>query len=86
MVVAAFIFGIVILSVSVFFLLNYIRSNQFMRQSRNSLAQRQKLQLKLQANLQARMEADERKFEEARRALLERPGSDSDQPDVEHAA
>lgn len=86
MVIAAFVFGIVIFSVSLVFLLNYIRTNQFMRETNNFWARQQRLQLKLQADLQARMEADERKFEEMRRALLKRAGGDSGRSDVGHAA
>jgi len=86
MVVAAFLFGIVIFSVSVICLLGYIRSSNFLRQNHNSWARQRALHLQLQADLQARIEADTRKFEEARRELLERAGGDSDRPDVEHAA
>lgn len=86
MVIAAFIFGLFIFAISGFFLLNYIRTNQYMRQSRDSMARQKRLQLKLQADLQARIEADERKFEEARRALLERTEGDPERPGVGHAA
>ncbi|MDQ1560139.1 MAG: hypothetical protein QOD32_3199 [Pyrinomonadaceae bacterium] len=86
MVVAAFIFGLVIFSVSVFFLLGYIRSHNSIRQNRHSLARQQQLQAKLQADLQTRIEADARKFEEARRALLAHANGESDRADVEHAA
>jgi len=86
MVFAAFLFGLLIFSVSVFCVLAYIRSSSSLRHNQNSWARQRQLQLKLQADLQARIEADARKFEEARLALLERRRGDSDHSDVGHAA
>ena len=86
MEVAAFIFGIFIFSVSAFFLIAYIRGKDALHRSHNSLARQQQLNLKLLADLQARMETEERKYEERRRALLERAGGDSRRSDLERAA
>jgi hypothetical protein len=86
MTIAAFSFGFVILFVSLFFLLGYIRSHTSIRENRHSLARQRQLQAKLQADLQARFEADALKFEEERRALLARAGGDSDRHDVGHPA
>jgi hypothetical protein len=86
MAIGAFIFGILIFSFSVFVLLGYLRSSKALESSRRSLARQRELDLKVLADLQARMEADERRFEEKRRALLERAGGASGGRDVEHAA
>jgi hypothetical protein len=90
MVVAAFVFGTIIFSFSLFFLMLYVRSNNFMRANRSSLARQREQQLKLQAELQARMEREARQFEATRQALLrDAPpsgGGDPDRRDVEHAA
>ncbi|HEX8129192.1 MAG TPA: hypothetical protein VF527_08835 [Pyrinomonadaceae bacterium] len=89
MTATALLFGFFILAVSVFFLLAYIHSQSSMQQNRNSQARQRELQLKLQADLQARIEADTRRFEEERRALLERAAGDPDSRDsrdTEHAA
>lgn len=86
MVFGAFIFGILIFSFSVFFLLGYIRSNKALDSSRRSLARQRELDLKVLADLQARMEADERRFEERRSALLKRAERASGGTDVGHAA
>ena len=85
MVFGAFIFGILIFSFSVFFLFAYIRSNKSLDSSRRSLARQRELDLKVLADLQARMESDERSFEERRRALLKRADDAPDGRDVEHA-
>jgi hypothetical protein len=86
MVLAAFIFAVFISVLSLACLLGYIQSNKSLRRDRHFWAQQRELELKLQAELQARMEADSRRFEEARRALLERTGDDPDRSGVEHAA
>ena len=88
MVVAAFIFGLVILAVSLFFLMLYVQSHKSLRENQSALARQRALQLKFQADLQARMERDARKYEEARQALLRdaRGGDDSKSRDIEHAA
>lgn len=89
MVVAAFIFGIVIVSLSLFFLLLYVQSNKHMRENQSVLARQREQQLKLQVELQARMETDERQFEAARQALLKHArsgGDDSKRQNIEHAA
>jgi hypothetical protein len=89
MTVTAILFGLLIFSVSLFFVLAYIRGQSSMRQNRHSQARQRELQLKLQADLQARIEADARRFEEARRALLGRAGGgddDSGSANREHAA
>ena len=86
MVIAAFVFGLVIFALSLFLVFSYIQSDRSMQQQGNSLARQRALQVKLQADLQARVEADTRKFEEDRRSLLERAGVDPKRPDVEDAA
>ncbi|HZH32860.1 MAG TPA: hypothetical protein VEY11_18980 [Pyrinomonadaceae bacterium] len=86
MAVTAILFGILIFSVSLFFVLAYIQGQSSMRQNRNSQARQREQQLKLQADLQARIEADARRFEEARRALLERAGRHTGSADREQAA
>jgi hypothetical protein len=86
MTVAAFGFGVLIFLVSLFFLLGYIRSQTSLRRGHNSLVRQREQQLKLQVDLQARIEADVRKFEAERRALLERAGGDSERSNVGHAA
>ena len=86
MVVAALIFGVFLVAVSFFFLLLYVRSNASMRENQNALARQREQQLKFQADLQARMEMEARKYEEARQALLKHAGGNSKRPDIEHAA
>jgi phage regulator Rha-like protein len=87
MVVAALIFGILVLSISLLFLLVYVRNNNSMRESQSALARRREQQLKFQADLQARMESEGRKYEEARQALLRQTsGTDRDGQNIEHAA
>jgi hypothetical protein len=88
MAFTAILFGILIFSVSVFFVLAYIQGQSSMRHNRNSQARQRELQLKLHADLQARIEVDARRFEGARRALLERAGGDTaaGSADREHAA
>ncbi|HEY0083703.1 MAG TPA: hypothetical protein VGB61_12995 [Pyrinomonadaceae bacterium] len=86
MVIAAFIFAVFIFTLSLGCLFAYIQGNKSLRRDRSFWAQQQELELKLQADLQARMEADSRRFEEQRRALLERTGGDSDRSGVGHPA
>ncbi len=89
MIVASFIFGVGILALSLFFLLLYVRSSNSIRENLTALARQRARQLKLQAELQARMDADARKYEEARQALLkqaERGGDDTKRSNIEHAA
>ncbi|HEY1404001.1 MAG TPA: hypothetical protein VGB05_07750 [Pyrinomonadaceae bacterium] len=86
MVFAAVIFSVFIFSVSVMFLLDYIRTQDSLQQNRNAWARQQELQLKREADLQAHIEADMRRFEEVRRALSESAPRDSGRHDVEHAA
>ncbi|HEX8422678.1 MAG TPA: hypothetical protein VF634_04665 [Pyrinomonadaceae bacterium] len=87
MLVAAFIFGIIILSLSLFFLLLYVKSDKSIRENQGALARYREQQLKLRAELQARMERDARAYEEARRSLLKRAGGDNrDDRNIEHAA
>jgi hypothetical protein len=86
MILAAYIFAVVISALSLFCLFSYIRSNKSMRRDRHFWAQQRELELKLQADLQARMEADSRRFEETRRALLERTGGNSERSGVGHPA
>ncbi|HEX8636186.1 MAG TPA: hypothetical protein VF703_18845 [Pyrinomonadaceae bacterium] len=85
MIVAAFLFGILIFSISVFFLISYINSNKSWRRNQHAWVRQRQLQLKLEADLRARIEADTHRFEETRRALLERAGGDSERPGREHA-
>jgi hypothetical protein len=85
MVVAALIFGFFVVVVSLFFLLLYVRSNQYMRESQHALARQWEQQLKLQANL-ARMEMEARKYKEARQTLLKQGGGNSKRRDIEHVA
>ena len=89
MIVASFIFGVGILALSLFFLLLYVRSSNSIRENLTALARQRARQLKLQAELQARMDADARKYEEARQALLKqaaRGGDDTKRSNIEHAA
>ena len=86
MILAAFIFAVFISALSLFCLFAYIQGNKSMRRDRAFWAQQRELESKLQADLQARMEADSRRYEEMRRALLERAGGDSDRSGVGHAA
>lgn len=94
MVIAAFIFSIAVFAYSLFFLLRYIQNDKYLRVNRDRLARQQQQQLKSQTDWQARMEAERREFEEARRALLEQTGErDGDEErrntqrrDIEHAA
>lgn len=89
MVIAAFIFGIIILTVSLFFLSLYVKSNKSMRENQSALARQRARQLQYQAELQARMERDARQFEEARQALLKKAGDgggDRGRRNIEHAA
>ena len=86
MILAAFVFAVFISVLSLACLIGYIRGNKSMRRDRHFWAQQRELELKLQADLQARMEADSRRFEETRRALLERTGDDPDRSGVGHAA
>jgi len=85
MLVAAFIFGMLIFSFSLVFLLLYVQSHNSMRENQGALARQRELQLKYQAELQARMERDARQFEEARQALLKSAG-DRDRRNNAHAA
>jgi hypothetical protein len=85
MVIASFIFAVVIFSLSLACLFVYIQSNKSLRRDSNFWARQRELEIKLQADLQALMEADSRRFEETRRALLERTGGDSDRSGVGHA-
>lgn len=87
MVVAALIFGILVLAGSLFFLLLYVQSNNSMRASQNALARQRERQLKFQADLQARMEMEARKYEEARQTLLKRAGGGNDpkRRNIKHA-
>jgi uncharacterized membrane protein len=75
MLVAAFIFGLIILSISLFFLIFYVRSYKAMRENRNALARQRERQLRVQLDLQARMDIEARQFEETRRALLNQVGA-----------
>ena len=90
MLVAAFIFGILIFSFSLVFVLLYAQSNKSMRENHSVLARQRELQLKFQADLQARMELDARLYEEARQALLRdaKRGDDNkrDRRNIGHAA
>ena len=89
MIVGAFIFGLLISAVSLFFLLLYVRSNSQIRESHTALARQRAQQLKFQAELQAQIDADAHKYEERRQALLKRAaggGDDTDRSDIEHAA
>jgi hypothetical protein len=88
MIVGAFVFGIIIFALSLFFLLLYVRSNNHMRANHTALARRREQQLKFQADLQAQIEADARKYEEARQALLKDAGGgdDTDRQNIGHAA
>jgi Flp pilus assembly protein TadB len=87
MVVAAFIFGIIILFFSFCFLILYVRSHKSMRENHSTLARQRERQLKFQAELQSRMERDTREYEEARQTLLKQAGDDErDRQNIEHAA
>lgn len=87
MLVAAFIFGIIILSLSLFFLLLYVKGDKSIRKNQGALARHRERQLKFQAELQARIERDTRVYEEARRSLLKQAGRDErDERNIEHAA
>ena len=88
MVLAAFIFGILIFSSSLVFLLSYVRSDKSIRRNYGALARQRERQLKFEADLQARIELDARKYEEARQALLKRKrdNSESARRNIEHAA
>lgn len=87
MVVAALIFGSLVLSISLLFLLVYVRNNNSMRESQSALARQRAQQLKAQADLQARMELEAREYEEARQALLKQAsGKDRDRQNIGHAA
>lgn len=89
MIVGAFIFGLLILAVSLFFLLLYVRSNSQIQESHTALVRQRARQLKFQAVLQAQIDADACKYEERRRALLKQAaggGDDSDRRDIGHAA
>ncbi|HEV7902617.1 MAG TPA: hypothetical protein VGO96_02155, partial [Pyrinomonadaceae bacterium] len=80
-------FGVLISSISLFFLLVYVRNNISMQASQRALARQRELQLRLQADLQARMETEARKYEEARQALLKQASAkDRDRQNIEHAA
>ena len=74
MLVAAFVFGLIILSISLFFLIFYVRSHRAMREKRNALARHRERHLKVQLDLQARMDMEARQFEEARLALFKQAG------------
>lgn len=89
MIVGAFVFGLIILAVSLFFLLLYVRSNNQIQQNHTALAKQRAQQLKFQAELQAQMDADARKYEETRQALLKQAtggGDDTDRRNIGHAA
>ena len=91
MLVASFVFGLIILSVSVVFLIHYIQSHKSMRANRAALARLRERQLRFQADLQARIDIEARQYEEARQALLKQArGSDDDnnagRHDIGHAA
>jgi hypothetical protein len=87
MLVAAFIFGLLICSFSLVFLLLYVQSHKSIRENQGTLARQREQQLKYQAELQARMERDARQFEEARQALLKNTGGgDRDRRNNAHAA
>ena len=94
MVIAAFIFSIAVFAFSLLFLLRYIQNDKYLRVNGARLARQRQQQLESQADWQARMEAERRAFEEARRALLERTGEREDDDghrntrrrDMEHAA
>jgi hypothetical protein len=90
MVVAAFIFGLTLLSISVFFLIFYVQNQKSMRGNHRALERQRERQLKFQADLQARIDMEARQFEEARQSLLKQAGGDDDrdsgQRNIEHAA
>lgn len=95
MIIAAFIFSIAVFAFSLLFLLRYIQNDKYLRVNRDRLARQQQQQLTSRAELQARMEADRRAFEEARRALLkpavavedgDTERRNSERHDIEHAA
>jgi hypothetical protein len=87
MLIAAFIFGSLIIAFSLCFLLHYVKSHQSMRVNQGALARQRERQLKFQAELQARMAIDARKYEEARQALLKQAAdNDRDRRDIGHAA
>lgn len=90
MVVAALVFGVFVVACSLLFLLLYVKSNKSLRENQSVLARRRAQQLKLQAELQARMETEARNYEEARQALLKQAGgggSDNPKPrNIGHAA
>ena len=87
MVVAAFIFGGLILTFSLFFLLIYVNSHKSMRANSSALARQREQHRKFQADLQARMERDARQFEAKRQALLKNErGDDPNRRNIGHAA
>jgi len=88
MVVAAFIFGLVVVAFSLFFLLLYVKSHKSMRENHSALVRQREYQSKLQADLQARMDMDARKYDEARQALLKQAGGSDDakRRNIGHAA
>jgi hypothetical protein len=87
MSVAAFIFGSLVVLISLLFVLVYVRNNHSMRASQSALARQRERQLKVQADLRARMETEGRSYEEARQALLKRASAgDGDRQNIEHAA
>lgn len=94
MVIAAFIFSIAVFAFSLLFLLRYIQNDKYMRVNGARMARQRQQQLESQAGWQARLEAERRAFEEARRALLEQAGKKDDEEegrdaqrrDIEHAA
>jgi hypothetical protein len=90
MVLAAFIFGLVVFFFSLLFVVLYVRSNKSIRENQSVLARQREQQLKFQADLQARMELEARKYEEARQTLLKHArsggGDDPKQRNIEHAA
>ena len=87
MIVAAFVFGILILSISLCFLLLYVQSNKSMQENHTALARQRERQLMFQTELQARIEMEARQFEAARQALLKDAGGDDrDRRNIGHAA
>jgi hypothetical protein len=86
MVVAAVIFSIFIFTLSLFFLLDYIRSQKSMQRNRRSWTREQELQLKFEADWEARIEAEAREHEEARRAFEQHTTGDSDHADTARGA
>jgi Flp pilus assembly protein TadB len=88
MVIAAFIFGLVVFLCSFFFVFHYIQSHKSMRANHLAATKQRARQLKVQADLQARMDREAREFEETRQALLRQAGDDDspDHQDIGHAA